>query len=513
MFAPLRNDSLQVRFESPEALLEEFEKNISNRGIFVATQDAYEIRQAVDVQVLLDYVSGSDVALSLAGEIVHCIPPEMASGGVVPGVAVQFEAGSRELRDAFEPLLEQQPIADPDEDCEGARRRSARRGPVRVPVRVMPTMSPPFEATSRDLSATGILLSIKEHALPVDEIVRVCLWHPSGQPSVELDGKVVREVENQSGRVAAAAIAFDRNQAAEPRARDVIDALREAGHRSRLGGISGSLSDLGLANMLQMFGCSAPCGTLVVEFDGEQGWVAFVDGQLVGAELGLMSGQEALVAMLDSGDGQFEFEANVDPKLVESAEPRPLAGAVLEAVCALDEMQGDAREAADEDAQSGSDLDVSDDDATLVDFGLDVSEAEMTVVDFGLDVPEVETNAADFGGNLAEADVTIIDFGLGEADDDVTAIDLGPGSGEDSAALADHPAGAVVAIDDSTTFEVDVQQQGQSGDALEKTEAAVVELATSGMSVARLCAIIPEPDDRVQRVIEELVEAGVLRPR
>ena len=105
----------------------------------------------------------------------------------------------------------------------------------------MPTMSPPFEATSRDLSGTGVLLSMKETPLPLGEIVRTCLWHPSGDPSVEVDGQVVREVRNKNGQIAAVAIAFDRTQAADPRVVEVIDALRQAGHRSRLGGISVSI--------------------------------------------------------------------------------------------------------------------------------------------------------------------------------------------------------------------------------------------------------------------------------
>jgi hypothetical protein len=60
---------------------------------------------------------------------------------------------------------------------------------------------------------------------------------------------------------------------------------------------------------------------------------------MIGAELGGLSGQAALVAMLRWGEGQFQFEASADPKLIAAAAatPCPLAGAVLSAVCALDE--------------------------------------------------------------------------------------------------------------------------------------------------------------------------------
>jgi len=344
----LHRERLHVQFESPEALRSEFEKNIANRGLFVATAEAYAVRQPVALEIELVYLEGAGGAdcpggvLELEGEVVHRIPPEMAGGGVVSGVAIQLDDSAEALRERFMPLLGKRAVREIDTDREGARRRSARRNAVRVPVRVMPSTREPFEATSRDLSVTGILLSLRDQRLPVGEEVRICLWHPSGEPSVVIDGVVAREVRNRSGRVAAAAVAFDRSQLRDPDVRTVIDALREAGLRSQLGGISGSLADLGLANLLQMFGTSAPQGTIVVEHDGEQGCIAFAEGQLLRAELGPLEGRDALVAMLDWPDGRFEFQARADEKLLVGADRRPLAGAVLDALCLLDERDRDA---------------------------------------------------------------------------------------------------------------------------------------------------------------------------
>ena len=477
-FVLLQDDSLQIRFDSPEALRDEFERNISNRGIFVATEQSFEVRRSLDIEIVLSYVDDEEIALSLRGEVVHCIPPEMAPSGVEPGVAIQFDDTASELREAFEPLLSRAVSVEANGPCEAdaegrasessdvpglgnepsqgrheagegeepaAERRSASRGAVRVPVRIMPTMSPPFEATSRDLSATGILLSMKKAVLPVGEIVRICLWHPSGEPSVEIDGQVVRQVPNKKGRIAAVAVAFDRNQAADPRVREVIDALREAGHRSRLGGISGSIVDLGLANMLQMFGSSAREGTLVVEREGEQGWIAFAEEELLGAELGELEGQDALVAMLDWGDGRFQFEATADPTLLERAERRPLAAAVLAAVCALDELVRD--EVACEE----------DEDEIVHEMAADE----------GCDVQE-------------EAEI------------------LRP---------------VAIGIVDSTTFEVDLEQEEASRSALDKTEEAVLDLARAGMPMEKLISIIPEAPEQVQAALEGLVDLGVLCPR
>jgi Tfp pilus assembly protein PilZ len=362
----LTDASLEIRFASADALREEFEKNIANRGIFIATEKTFIVRQAINIEIMLSYVAETNVALSLLGEVVHCIPVEMAANGAVPGVAIQFNDSAARLREAFTPLLERSAAAPPPPAKTGPRRRGSERGAVRVPTRIMPTMSPPFEATSRDLSATGILLTVKEIALPIGEVVRTCLWHPSGSPSIEIDGQVVRQVRNKSDEIAAVAIAFDRAQLADHRVSDVIEALRQAGHRSRLGSISGSIADLGLANMLQMFGTSVPQGTMVVEHEGEEGWIAFADGKFLGAELGALSGQDALVAMLAWGEGHFQFEASADQKLIGNAASASLEGVVLKAVFALDESNRASKVMApsatfhvdvDQDALSRSSLD------------------------------------------------------------------------------------------------------------------------------------------------------------
>lgn len=335
-----------MRFDSQAALRAEFEKNISNRGLFAATEDDFEIRQIVDVEIALTYAAPGTPPVVLRGEVVHRVTPEMVRGGGRPGVAVQFEETVAELKARFEPLLGEEPLPDPDVDQAGERRRSARREPVRVPLRVRVGKREPFEATSRDLSGTGVLLSVREDRIAIGEIVRVGLSHPVDGTAVEIAGRVVREVKNKSGQVAAVAVAFDRDQAAQPRARQVIEALRQASHQGRLGGISGSIVDVGLANLIQMFGTSAPQGTLVVEHGGEQGFIAFAENQFVAAEIGALRGRAAVEEMLGFKEGRFEFEARVDGSLLARPERAPLAAVVLEAVCARDERERPAPAAA-----------------------------------------------------------------------------------------------------------------------------------------------------------------------
>ncbi|MFK7895192.1 MAG: PilZ domain-containing protein [Myxococcota bacterium] len=557
--------TLQVRFESPEALREEFEKNIANRGVFVPTEQPFESRQRVRVEILLTYVSEVEIAHAMTGEVVHCIPKEMASSGATPGVAIQFDATASQLVQEFEPLLGQLPAETLTKDTEGPARRGAKRGAIRVPVRIMPTMSPPFEATSRDLSASGILLSIRENPLPVGEVVRVCLWHPSGDPSVEIDGRVVREVKNKRGEIAAAAVAFNEYQAREPAIREVIDALRQVGHHNQLGGISGSLSDLGLANMLQMFGCSAPQGTLVVEHEGEQGWIAFQDERFLAAELGSNLGRDAVVEMLQWGDGQFRFEASVDASLTLAEDSPPLMGLVMDAVCAIDELGQASDDEEEEEAVVGADVseelmvDLNEELAKEVvpgnlagseigaDLGHETGTPEAAAeidVEFDFtdeDLAEIEMDpdgdleidlspdlsdglGAELGSEASDVDET----DAGEAATEFLAELGGDGEAERTQVLAMPEEGASLSagldsegldvemeleIVGETTFMVDVEQEEAWGPELQKMDEAVIELSKAGMSLARLESIIPEPAESVRAAVVGLIEMGVLFPR
>lgn len=453
----MSTDTLTVRFETPEALRQEFEKNISNRGVFVATEAPCEVRQAITVEIVLDYpvtvpaaedgrdaeIGPGEPALVLDGEIVHVIGPEMAASGAVPGVAVQFEASASDLCARFEPLLGAAAVVDPRADTEGAGRRSARRGAVRIDVQVRTRTGTTFATTSRDLSATGILLSVKGEALPVGEIVRLRFGSPLDTDDIELPGKIIRHVRNKKGRIAAMAVAFDRKRAAEPGTKQAIETLREEGHSRALGGISGSIAEVGLPSLIQMFGASAPAGTLVVESEGEQGSLSFDQGQVRSVVLGERRGREALLTMLEWRDGRFQFEASADPRTTSETPLGPIEGVLLDAVSALDERR--AGRASAEETQVFSD---------------------------GLDT--------DWDG---ETEIS--------------------GGGE----------GAGAAVGPNATFDVDVEQEDLCRSSLDKTEDAILELAKAGMSLEKLCEVIPERADVIEASVTGLVELGVLLPR
>lgn len=85
---------LAVVFETLEAFSKEYHENLTKGGLFVPTREPIEVRSRVEVEIDLEFCRQ---AIVLAGEVVHCVPPELEAAGAVPGVAVQFEIPAAEV--------------------------------------------------------------------------------------------------------------------------------------------------------------------------------------------------------------------------------------------------------------------------------------------------------------------------------------------------------------------------------------------------------------------------------
>ena len=70
--------TLDVAFQSQGEFEREYEINIANGGIFVETEDAFEIREKVEVSLKLLYIKKG---IALKGEVVHVVGP-MARGSL-----------------------------------------------------------------------------------------------------------------------------------------------------------------------------------------------------------------------------------------------------------------------------------------------------------------------------------------------------------------------------------------------------------------------------------------------
>jgi type IV pilus assembly protein PilZ len=318
-----------VRFESAEAFQEEYAANLVHGGVFVPTDETVAYRERVGVELVLAF---SGERLTMVGEVVHQVAPEMAKMGATPGVAVQFDGSGEAVRKRLAPLctLSGPPVEKPTDP----RGRQSPRTKAHVPAKIDGEAGE-VAGHTRDLSRSGVLLSVPGEGVPVGEKVRLSLAHPTSGESMEVDGVVVRDIRAE-GTVSGLGIAFEPSEKERPALEQFIDGVQSTEHTRRLGGITGEIAEVGVQNLVQMFMNSVPTGTLTLQRDQQEGVIGFEEGMLCFARLGAASGLKALVRLMTWTEGRFEFHASLD-SVEEREPPVPLEAALFEAVRIIDE--------------------------------------------------------------------------------------------------------------------------------------------------------------------------------
>ena len=329
MGAPSR--VFQLDFVNAEKFQLEHSANLVNGGVFIATEEPATLREIVTVELGL---AGEPKKVRLDGEVVHIVPPEMAEAGALPGVAVQFSCTQTALRAALEPLAQAAGAPRPEPPDSG--RRKAPRVPAQVPIRIKaPGIS--LSGHTRDISLCGVLVSVPGDSMPVGTQVQLTIDHPTNGESLGVDATVTRQVASKGG-VVALAIEFDPPPERQDEVRRFIADLQSAEHSRRLGGMRGSLTEIGPQNLLQMLSKTAPCGTLTVRNENEEAVIGFENQMLCYAQLGRISGMKALTRVLGWEEGSFEFHARLESMMSEYS-PMLLDAALLQATRHLDELR------------------------------------------------------------------------------------------------------------------------------------------------------------------------------
>jgi Tfp pilus assembly protein PilZ len=324
---------LALSFASAEDFRREYAANILNGGIFVASEEPLSVRDSVLVRIDLVWRKES---LRLPGEVVHVISKELAAaGGGTPGVAVQLETPVSELRARLEPFLADAPEPEPEPKKPGYRDR-APRGKARVRARVHCPGYTDIEGRTRDLSSSGVLVSVGGDTIDIGEPVQVFITNPTTGEEREILGRVARHVEGQGGSTRAIGIQFYMSDSERKSVERFLKELTAAEHSRHLGGIQGTIEELGLANLLQTLGMAAPEGTLDVISGAEEGYIAFENGQLRAVRIGNIKGAKALARMLAWDEGCFEFQARIDREL-PADKPIAVDAALLGAAQLTDE--------------------------------------------------------------------------------------------------------------------------------------------------------------------------------
>ena len=435
-------EMLQVEYSTQEAFKAEYASNISRGGIFIATMADVEVRTLVDVELALTFCGEY---LVLEGEVVHRITPDMEAAGATPGLAIQFTMAAKEL---CERLGEHAGGSlSPDERVTKTGRRAAPRSRARLKAVVEHDSIGAVAGQTRDVSASGMLLEVRGEPVPIGGTIQMTLDHPVTGEKMPIEGRVVRHVKSSRGEVTSMGIELAHGEARQSEVSSFLNDVQASEHSRRLGAINGPIADLGIADLLQMFGSTMPRGTLTVTCNDEDGSIGFESGQLLWAEIDGLHGQPALETMLAVRDGHFELETRLIEPLAGMDDPISLEQCILRALCALDESRHEA-----ELEQGADDQDSSCDDVPV-----------------------------DEGSELA-----------------------GSAAGRGAAPSARER------IESTRTFQIDGDALEEHQASLDQTESAVIDLAQVGMSVEKMIEIIPESEIGVLMAIDSLVARGVL---
>lgn len=350
---------LRIQFERADEFQREFDRNIAKGGAFVPGASDLELREVVDVELVLPFC---DQRRTLEAEVVHVVDAATGPARAAAGAAVQFlrpaselraelagllasagltarpaaglEIGAADLLDGAGALGQAEPPPALVEAWDEQERRNSPRAPARL-VASLDGSNARVEGVTRNLSETGALISADASELPPGKIVRLALQHPETGGRVEVAGRVVRHVETE-GTVAAVSVLFDVPAGRKEEVAALVRAAQSAHQQRAKSGISGRIEELGMPSLIQMLGRSSPHGTLAVRNGAEEGVLAFEAGALRYARLGAMRSLKALSRMLLWREGSFEFHAHVDALDAEDP-PLPLEAALLEATRRSDE--------------------------------------------------------------------------------------------------------------------------------------------------------------------------------
>lgn len=324
---------LRIAFERPEALELEYATNLSNGGLFLPAALDLLYGEPVLVFVDLPFAGGS---VELVGRVVQTIPVEFEANGGRSGVALALNDSPARIREQLEAATG---LVFPGERESGVGRRHAARTVAHVRARVRIPGVSELEGRTRNLSLAGVLVAIADEPPPVGQEVSVAIQHPTTGDERELPGIVARHDLDEAGVARGLGIQFVVAPAEAEATVAWLSQVKASEHARRLGGITGSIDTLGLADLVASFGQCVPCGRFTLMRGGEIGTIHVAEGRMTAAQVGAAIGVKALVRMAAWEDGIFEFHANLAADEEERTMDLPIEAALLEAARLLDESR------------------------------------------------------------------------------------------------------------------------------------------------------------------------------
>jgi hypothetical protein len=322
---------LRVEFESEKEFRDVYERDLALGAVFVSSELEIPQGEAVEVKLALGF---ADTELTCSGEVVGVVSQDMTRAGATPGVSVLLSERGAALRKLLEEAIGLDlPVVD--EESESSR-RAATRFPAEASV-VVEAEGRSFTAETVDVSYNGMLALLNGINIGVGVSVNVRLTHPGSAESIEFAAAVANQTCCDHG-VMAVGIQFHYELDRVEEVTGFIDEVNRFHHAKKLARVSGSVAASSLEAILETFSGISSAGTLRVIGTSDEGKIAYLDGQIVCATTGLVSGTKAIGRMFSWFDARFEFEPEVGPT-EGPLEHLPLESAVLSAAVERDQIK------------------------------------------------------------------------------------------------------------------------------------------------------------------------------
>lgn len=178
---------LKVRFKNAPAFISEYTHNISKGGLFIKTTKPCNLREMVEVVLLLPE---GGVEVSCLGEVIHVVSEKEATEENPAGMGLQLNELAEPDRQKIERYIEAELKKNQDLTLEGRRKHPRYQTRIRVRFGSKEAL---LEEFIHNISHGGIFIQT-DNPKPLHERLMVILTHPDTQEEMILHGEVVRIV-------------------------------------------------------------------------------------------------------------------------------------------------------------------------------------------------------------------------------------------------------------------------------------------------------------------------------
>jgi len=182
---------LKVRFKSTESFINEYTTNISKGGLFIRTNKPCELRDKVEIVLV---IPGTEIEVTALGEVIHVVGEDKATATMPAGMGIQLLELKKEDQEKIESFIKS--AVKTDADILGRRQHARVETRIRVRFESREAL---VEEYIHNISHGGIFIQTQKPKQVGEQIILV-LIHPETSQEIMLKGEVARVVTTEDAQ-------------------------------------------------------------------------------------------------------------------------------------------------------------------------------------------------------------------------------------------------------------------------------------------------------------------------